>query len=85
MSLIVKTAAFSSRSRPRSPSSSERTPTSATRLGSTDGIGRLEPPNAGPASPIEAASTMPWTFPLGLVSGRFRSPWASIQRTPPGP
>ena len=28
---------------------------------------------------------MPWTFPLGLVSGRLRSPWASIQSTPPGP
>ena len=30
-----------------------------------------------PASPSAAASTIPCTFPLGLVSGRLRSPWAS--------
>jgi hypothetical protein len=34
--------------------------------------------------PERAASGMPWTFPLGEVSGRLRSPWASSQSTPPG-
>ena len=28
---------------------------------------------------------MPWTFPLGLVSGVFRSPCASSQIAAPGP
>ena len=28
---------------------------------------------------------MPWTFPLGLVSGVLMSECASIQSTPPGP
>ena len=39
----------------------------------------------GPARPSAAASTIPWTLPVGLVSGRFRSPCASTQSTPPGP
>jgi hypothetical protein len=82
MSLIVKTVAFSSRSSARSPSSSERTPTSAT--GSVDGGDGPRALERGPPRPIAAASTIPCTFPLGLVSGRFRSPWASTQRTPPG-
>ena len=40
---------------------------------------------ARPSSPIAAASGIPCTLPLGEVSGVFRSPCASIQRTPPTP
>ena len=37
-----------------------------------------------PRRPSAAASGMPWTLPLGEVSGRLRSPCASIQSAPPG-
>ena len=84
-SLIVKTRTPASRSSRRSPSSSRRVPTSATRVGSTAGNGQASLSNPGPASPSAAASTIPWTFPLGLVSGVLMSEWASIQSTPPGP
>jgi len=30
----------------------------------------------GPPRPSAAASGMPWTLPLGVVSGVLRSPWA---------
>ena len=36
-------------------------------------------------TPSAAASGMPCTLPLGEVSGRFRSPCASIQSAAPGP
>ena len=76
--------------RPRLPqhppltSSSSRTPSSATFADRPPEAARLalEP---APASPSAAASGIPWTFPLGLVSGVLMSEWASIQSTPPGP
>lgn len=40
---------------------------------------------SSPEELIAAASTIPWTLPVGLVSGRFRSPCASSQIAPPGP
>src|SRR5213595_631846 len=68
-SLMVKTFASSSCRSFRSPSSSERTPTSASFPDSTAGSGQPSRRNASPASPSAAASTMPCTFPLGDVSG----------------
>jgi hypothetical protein len=53
--------------------------------GSIAGSGHASFSNASPARPRAAAKGMPWTFPLGLVSGVLMSAWASIQRTPPGP
>ena len=40
--------------------------------------------NHSGARPSAAASGIPCTLPDGLVSGVLRSPWASIQITPPG-
>ena len=60
-------------------------PTRATRGTSTAGNGQASLANASPPRPSAAASTIPWTFPLGDVCGRLRSPCASIQSTPPGP
>ena len=86
ISLIVKTRTPASRRSLRSPSSSERDaderdpladrpPAAATRRSRTR---RRRRPSA-------AASGIPCTFPLGLVSGVLMSECASIQSTPPGP
>ena len=53
--------------------------------GLTAGSGHASLPKASSASPSAAARGIPWTFPLGEVSGVFRSPWASNQSTPPAP
>jgi hypothetical protein len=62
--------------------STSRTPTSATFRGSTFGA---YPPmcvsSRGPM-PMQHDSGMPWTLPLGLVSGVFISACASIQMSP---
>ena len=84
-SVIVNTLASRRLSSSRSPLSSERTPTSASFPASIAGSFQPERVNPSPPSPSAAASTIPWTFPLGDDSGVFRSPWASIQITPPGP
>ena len=59
-------------------------PTSATRDGSSAGRASPSWANHSGARPSAAASGIPWTLPDGLVSGVLRSPWASIQITPPG-
>ena len=84
MSLIVKTRMSASRRKARSAGSSERMPTSATRDGSSAGSVSRSCANHSGARPSAAASGIPCTLPDGLVSGVLRSPWASIQITPPG-
>src|SRR5262249_13001913 len=64
-SLMVNTVAFRSWRRSRSASSSERTPTSATLLGSTDGNGMPGASKSGPPSPMAAARTIPCSSPAG--------------------
>ena len=75
----------SRRTSSRSPSSRERTPMRKTCSGFTAGSGHASLPKASSASPSAAARGIPWTFPLGEVSGVFRSPCASNQSTPPAP
>ena len=82
ISLIVKTRAPELLSSSCSPESSERTPTSAVRSGSTAGSRRLGCANSSPARPRAAASGIPCTFPDGLVAGVLRSPCASSQIHP---
>ena len=68
------------------PSSSERTPIERRRARDrAPGSGQASLAKRVPARPSAAASGMPWTLPLGVVSGVFRSPCASNQSTPPGP
>ena len=85
MSLIVNTRdAELARSAPARPRRASGSPTSAAR--STDGVGqasrrerRRRPRRARPRAASRARC------PLGEVSGRLRSPCASIQSTPPAP
>ena len=84
MSLMVKTFTPECRSRRRSSSSSDRTPTSTVWSSRSDGVGQLSDTKAGPAHPSAAASGMPCTLPVGLVSGVLASAWASTQMTGAG-
>ena len=73
MSLIVYALIPSSRIRSRSRASTERSPTSATRAGSTAGSVQASLSKRPSAKPSAAASGIPWTLPLGDVSGVFMS------------
>ena len=65
-----------------SAGSMSRTPTSATRVASSSGAAPIRRARASGPKPRQAASGMPWTLPLGLVSGVLQSACASNQIRP---
>ena len=85
MSLMVKTLTSEARSRSRSSCRASGRPTSTVcvlvQRRRRPAVGR----EAGPAQPRAAASGMPCTLPVGLVSGVLASAWASIQIDRAGP
>ena len=83
MSLIVKTCTPDARIDRFSCSSRLRMPTSTVCSGLTAGLGPIEASSDG-SRPRSAASGMPCTLPLVVVSGVFMSPCASTQINPSG-
>ena len=65
-----------------SSASTSRRPTIATFEACTLGAGPSSVVNSGGPIPMQQASGMPCTLPLGDVSGVFISAWASIQSSP---